>query len=67
MYHLLAAADRALDALDRPLHDWEHLRPAIRLPRWLRHLYRCSSRLLYLGAQSLRQNLQEETCVRNHC
>ena len=40
MYHLLSAADKALDRLDDPLSDWVYLLPDLALPRWMRHLYR---------------------------
>ena len=40
VFHLLNAADRALDNLESPLHDWEYLGNVLRLPLWLRALYR---------------------------
>ena len=39
VYNLLSAADKTLDRLDRPLHDWDCLRPSLRLPGWMRYLY----------------------------
>ena len=40
VFHLLNAADKTLDDLDLPLHDWEYLGGVTRLPLWLRAIYR---------------------------
>ena len=44
VFHLLNAADMALDKLDQPLHDWDYLGNTLRVPLWLRAVYRCSAR-----------------------
>ena len=53
VFHLLSATDKALDRLDMPLHDWDFLRPDLRIPRWMRYLYR----RVVLGDSQLRQFL----------
>jgi hypothetical protein len=40
IFALRNSADKALDALDRPLADWDALQPATRLPRWVAYLQR---------------------------
>ncbi len=45
VFHLINAADKALDDLDSPLHDWEYLANVTRLPLWLRAVYRLATAL----------------------
>ena len=46
VFHLINAADKALDNLDAALHDWEYLGNVTRLPLWLRAIYRRTSELV---------------------